>query len=322
MKKTTILSVIGVASAAASATLFFEHYPLPAAIAGLIGYMVILMACKLESANWQGVLLIIAGSTLGFILSGGQSFYPLVISGFCFAAFPVIRGFFWTTLRYTGQFWIEPMLFIMAVGTYIYGNLYDGTGWMSWVFPIPPLLFTMWMMLGKVIDFKQMSALQKVPYGVSLNQPAPDFRLPDHDGAHVSLSDYRDKRHVLLIFVRGDWCPTCHIMLRSYEKNRERFAEKNVMLLAIGPDPVGVNKDMVHRLGIDYKLLSDEKQEAVRAYGMQIQPNMPMTQFTEGIPLPASFLIDIQSRVVFTSSATKAGEILNPEAIFPVLAGL
>jgi peroxiredoxin len=37
---------------------------------------------------------------------------------------------------------------------------------------------------------------------VSLNQPAPDFSLPDFSGKMVSLSDFRGRKHVLLVFNR------------------------------------------------------------------------------------------------------------------------
>lgn len=39
--------------------------------------------------------------------------------------------------------------------------------------------------------------------GVSLNQAAPDFSLPDFSGNPISLSDYRDRKNVLLVFNRG-----------------------------------------------------------------------------------------------------------------------
>jgi peroxiredoxin len=38
---------------------------------------------------------------------------------------------------------------------------------------------------------------------VPLHQPAPEFDLPDFSGAPVSLSDYRDRKNVLLVFNRG-----------------------------------------------------------------------------------------------------------------------
>jgi peroxiredoxin len=38
---------------------------------------------------------------------------------------------------------------------------------------------------------------------VKLNTPAPDFTLTDYTGREVSLSDYKGKKHVLLVFNRG-----------------------------------------------------------------------------------------------------------------------
>jgi peroxiredoxin len=38
---------------------------------------------------------------------------------------------------------------------------------------------------------------------VSINQPAPDFTLQDYRGNLVSLSHYRDRGPVLLVFNRG-----------------------------------------------------------------------------------------------------------------------
>ncbi len=38
---------------------------------------------------------------------------------------------------------------------------------------------------------------------VSLDQLAPEFSLPDFSGSPVSLSDYRGRKNVLLVFNRG-----------------------------------------------------------------------------------------------------------------------
>jgi peroxiredoxin len=38
---------------------------------------------------------------------------------------------------------------------------------------------------------------------VAINEPAPDFTLQDYRGNMVSLSHYRDKAPVLLVFNRG-----------------------------------------------------------------------------------------------------------------------
>ena len=38
---------------------------------------------------------------------------------------------------------------------------------------------------------------------VQLNQPAPEFSLMDADGQQVTLSDFKGKANVLLVFNRG-----------------------------------------------------------------------------------------------------------------------
>jgi peroxiredoxin len=196
-------------------------------------------------------------------------------------------------------------------------------GWIGWAAPVPALALAVVVVMGMFQDHKRMND-SRLPerFGSSVGNKAPEFSLPDQEGNLVNLSDFKEKRNVLLIFVRGDWCPTCHIMLRSYEKNKERFAAKNIMLLAVGPDNVEVNKEMVLKLGLDYKLLSDTKHETVRAYGMQLHSNASMTKYAEGVPLPASFLVSTEGTILYTSNPRNAGEILNPETIIPVVDSL
>ena len=40
---------------------------------------------------------------------------------------------------------------------------------------------------------------------VKTGQPAPDFALEDANGKSVSLSDFRGKKSVVLVFYRGYW---------------------------------------------------------------------------------------------------------------------
>ena len=38
---------------------------------------------------------------------------------------------------------------------------------------------------------------------VALNQPAPEFELPDYRGQPVELADFRGAKNVVLVFNRG-----------------------------------------------------------------------------------------------------------------------
>jgi len=40
---------------------------------------------------------------------------------------------------------------------------------------------------------------------VKVGQAAPDFTLEDVDGKNITLSDFRGKKSVVLVFYRGQW---------------------------------------------------------------------------------------------------------------------
>jgi peroxiredoxin len=43
---------------------------------------------------------------------------------------------------------------------------------------------------------------------ISEGTTAPGFSLNDQFGRQISLEDFRDRRHVLLVFYPLDWTPT------------------------------------------------------------------------------------------------------------------
>lgn len=40
---------------------------------------------------------------------------------------------------------------------------------------------------------------------IKVGQVAPDFALTNMDGKQISLSDFRGKKNVVLVFYRGQW---------------------------------------------------------------------------------------------------------------------
>ena len=82
-----------------------------------------------------------------------------------------------------------------------------------------------------------------------------------------------------------------------------------------------VNQDMVERIGVGYKLLSDSEQRISQHYGVVY--NNPIIEsaidYAKGIPLPASFLVDKDGVVRYVSRPDRVGEFLDPALIFGVL---
>lgn len=236
-----------------------------------------------------------------------------------------VRLIFFTSFGYSRFRFFEMFIMVVAVGLYLTDNLLHPGGWAKWAFPVPVIFFGFYIANGVILDAKGLLAHLKKRKYIEIGNPAPEFSLPDQDGETVNLSDFKGKRDLLLIFVRGDWCPGCHMMLRTYQRESHRFKEKNILCMAIGPDPVGVNRAMVEKLGLDFKVLSDEGQKVAQMYGCRLNddenlhPVKESHKYEEGIPLPASFLLDKSGIVRYTSRPDHVGEFLDPSTIFPVL---
>ncbi|HTF03126.1 MAG TPA: redoxin domain-containing protein [Bacteroidia bacterium] len=307
---------------AGAVVLLVFNQPEFAALIAMIGYLVAMkdfskFTSPLQSFTEFGAAAV-TGLSLDFPLEHFP-FYTVMMLTMLFANFG--RIMFFKYFAYTGKSWMEPTFVFIALSMHLAGNMLSHSSWATWFVPVPGFFFAFLIAWGIIKDKKQLSSHTLKGYKIAIGAYAPPFELPDQQGNAVKLSDFIGNRHLLLIFVRGDWCPGCHMMLRTYQKEKEIFARKNVYVMSIGPDPVGVNKEMVERLGLEFSVLADDKQRTAMTYGVQLEEydNQFAEQYDEGIPLPASFLIDKEGIVRYISRPDKVGEFLNPSLIFPIV---
>jgi peroxiredoxin len=262
--------------------------------------------------------------TTGFLVDYPYNKFPA--ASISLPAVPLIlhiRTWFFEKLAiYKVRFFELITLQIACLGFFA-GAFIAGYSWSQWVAGgIPALLYLLFSVV--IYQDRNIARLMVEKMDTKPGKQAPDFILPDQNGNEVSLKSILEKNHALLIFVRGDWCPTCHMMMRGYIKNKEKFMEKNVRIIGIGPDPVGVNRDLMNRIDESSVMLSDADQQTAFKYSGALQDNNPSTKnmYQNGIPLPASFLVHMNGNIIYTSRSDKAAEILQPDKIFEVLASI
>jgi peroxiredoxin len=321
MKKIHPFTTIGLLLALGALACIVTGYYTVGCILGVAGSLLAMKEVSKFSSHYQFFTvffsLVIAGLNADHI---GANTHWMTLSLVFTGLASLTRIMFFRVFSYTSYPVLEPSLCGVAVIAFVAAVLtkrYDVT---VLIVSAIPLAFSIMMASGINKDRLQLLDFTKGGYLIEIGKQAPEFELPDQDGNLVKLSAFQGQRDLLLIFVRGDWCPGCHMMLRTYQKEKERFQKKNVMVLAIGPDPVGVNREMVEKLDLDFKVLSDENQSTAMRYGVQIKNYEHIMQdFKEGIPLPASFLVDRTGTVQYVSRPDKVGEFLNPSLIFPIL---
>lgn len=75
-----------------------------------------------------------------------------------------------------------------------------------------------------------------------VEQPAPDFTLPDRSGKPVSLRQFRDQ--VILLDFWASWCGPCRMTMPQIQQWYDRFHNQGLTVIGVnieGPTPRALN---------------------------------------------------------------------------------
>jgi peroxiredoxin len=93
---------------------------------------------------------------------------------------------------------------------------------------------------------------------VKSGQMAPDFTLPSVSGEKISLSQYRDKKNVVLSFVPAAWTSVCSDQWPGYIIAKDEFEQGDAVLLGITVDNIPTLYAWTREMGqLWFKVLSD-----------------------------------------------------------------
>ena len=115
--------------------------------------------------------------------------------------------------------------------------------------------------------------------------PAPAFSLPNQEGAPVSLDQFKGK-WVVLYFYPKDFTSGCTIEAHNFQRDLDKYTEKNAVILGVSVDNVDSHKSFCTKESLNFKLLADPNHAVVQQYGSIMEYN--------GMTLAArnTFLID------------------------------
>jgi peroxiredoxin len=101
---------------------------------------------------------------------------------------------------------------------------------------------------------------------------APDFTLPSTVGDNVTLSDYRGKKSVILLFYPLDFSPVCSVENKQCAEMLPTQGSTNVEVLGISVDSLWSHKAFAAQQGVGYPLLADfhPKGAVAEKYGVYL----------------------------------------------------
>jgi thioredoxin-dependent peroxiredoxin len=123
------------------------------------------------------------------------------------------------------------------------------------------------------------------PQPPTVGHQAPAFTLPNQEGAQVSLDQFKGK-WVVLYFYPKDFTSGCTIEAHNFQRDIDKYTQKNAVILGISVDNVDSHKSFCTKEGLNFKLLADSNHSVVEKYGSMMEYN--------GMTLAArnTFLID------------------------------
>lgn len=129
---------------------------------------------------------------------------------------------------------------------------------------------------------------------VQIGDTAPDFTLPRHDGAEVTLSTLRGAPVVLFFYPR-DNTKGCTTEARDFSALAKTFAESGTHVFGISKDSLASHEKFTAKQELTVPLLSDEAGSTCEDYGVWAEKKMYGKTFM-GI-VRSTVLIDAEGRV-------------------------
>ena len=103
---------------------------------------------------------------------------------------------------------------------------------------------------------------------VKVGSVAPDFTLPSQAGEMVSLKDFFGRNPVVLFFYPKDDSPGCTREVCAFRDYFEEFGKLDVQVVGISSDSVESHRSFAVKYDLSLTLLSDERGNIRRLYGV------------------------------------------------------
>ena len=164
---------------------------------------------------------------------------------------------------------------------------------------------------------------------------APDFMLPDQLGRQLSLAGEVEQGPLEVIFYRGEWCPYCNGMLRTYGLRAAEFSQRGARLIAVSPQTPDSSLTMAEKHSLEFPVVSDECGDVIGAYGLKYDVASREVYEAAGVdlgkfngtggwilPAPAVFVIDREQIVRFVTVNGDYTERAEPDEALAALDSL
>jgi peroxiredoxin len=179
------------------------------------------------------------------------------------------------------------------------------------------ILFTLFILL--LMTNKTMSQNKYRPVedakGLSIGAHAPEFTAKNIFESSYSLIEALKKGPVVIVFIRGQWCPYCNKHLSHLQDSLPQIYDMGASVVVISPEKSEFIKKTIKKTGAEFNILFDEGNKISDAFDLTFKPDskslfmynnilgaklkVSHSDETERLPVPATFIINSDGKIVW-----------------------
>ncbi len=158
----------------------------------------------------------------------------------------------------------------------------------------------------------------------------PGFILPNANNENCSLSDFLSAGPMVISFYRGAWCPYCNLEINALQNKLPEIIAAGGQLIAISPQVPDKSLDQISQSNLTFEVLSDVGNKLAKECGLVFSLPEVLRPIYENwqidipghnadnsfeLPIPATYIIDIQGKIRYAHVNMDYTQRLEPDTI-------
>lgn len=123
-------------------------------------------------------------------------------------------------------------------------------------------------LLAGLLVVQSLWSTRAVAEELSVGKTAPDFTLPSSGGGPVTLSDFRNKKVVVVYFYPKDETGGCTKESCTFRDKYQDFKDAGAEVIGISSDSVESHKGFASHYSLPFTLVSDEGGKLRKTWGV------------------------------------------------------
>ncbi|NCT17847.1 MAG: alkyl hydroperoxide reductase [Flavobacteriaceae bacterium CG_4_8_14_3_um_filter_34_10] len=169
--------------------------------------------------------------------------------------------------------------------------------------------------------------------GLQIGEYVKDFNAKDLYDQNYNLSNALKNGPIVVIFIRGQWCPFCNKHLKQLQESLPLIYAYGANVVIVSPEKSEFIKKTIQKTGAEFTILYDEDYKIADTFDVTFKPDKfelfmynkilgaklkeSHSDESERLPIPATFILDVQGKIVWRhfdsnhKKRSKINDILN-----------